>query len=167
MSVLLKDQEFKQQGIKLIYADPPYTDMQYSRYYHLLNVAANYDYPEPTISRGKFTKGLYTEGRNQSDLSKKSTAKKHLEELFSYCNKNKIILALSYAYPKDAARQKIDRYTISIEDLVDTAKRIFGNKRVQIELKEYRHANNRNSSTKEVFEYLILCGQEIENHNMT
>ena len=162
MSVLLKDQEFKQQGIKLIYADPPYTDMQYSRYYHLLNVAANYDYPEPTISRGKFTKGLYTEGRNQSDLSKKSTAKKHLEELFSYCNKNKIILALSYAYPKDAARQKIDRYTISIEDLVDTAKRIFGNKRVQIELKEYRHANNRNSSTKEVFEYLILCGQEIE-----
>lgn len=71
MSALLKNSEFNQQRIKLIYADPPYTDMQYSRYYHLLNVAAKYDYPEPTISRGKFTKGLYTEGRNQSDLSKK------------------------------------------------------------------------------------------------
>lgn len=161
MSSLLKDPKFNQQGIKLIYADPPYTDMQYSRYYHLLNVAAKYDYPEPTISRGAYTKGLYTEGRNQSDLSKKSTAKKRLEELFNYCHKNKITLALSYAYPKNVSNQNTDRYTISIEELVNIAKRIFGNKRVQIELKDYQHANNRNSTTKEVFEYLILCGQEI------
>ncbi|EOL13302.1 DNA methyltransferase [Enterococcus faecalis] len=161
MSALLKNSEFNQQRIKLIYADPPYTDMQYSRYYHLLNVAAKYDYPEPTISRGKFTKGLYTEGRNQSDLSKKSTAKGRLEELFNYCHENGVVLALSYAYPKDESNQKTDRYTVSIEELVDIAKRVFGNKRVQIELKDYQHANNRNSSAKEVFEYLILCGQEV------
>ena len=68
-------------NIKMIYADPPYTDMQYSRYYHLLNVAARYDFPEPTINHGKYTSGLYTEGRNQSDLSKKSTAKNRIEEL--------------------------------------------------------------------------------------
>ena len=48
-------------NIKMIYADPPYTDMQYSRYYHLLNVAARYDFPEPTINHGKYTSGLYTE----------------------------------------------------------------------------------------------------------
>ncbi|WP_199716440.1 DNA methyltransferase [Lactobacillus sp. ESL0225] len=161
ISVLLKDEEFNQQYVKLIYADPPYTDMQYSRYYHLLNVAAKYNYPKPTISRGNFTKGLYTEGRNQSDLSKKSAAKGRLEELFNYCHQNSIVLALSYAYPKDEARQKTDRYTVSIEELVNIAKRVFGNKRVQIEHKDYRHANNRNSSTKEVFEYLILCGQEV------
>lgn len=161
MSTLLKDPEFNQQRIKLIYADPPYTDMQYSRYYHLLNVAAKYDYPKPTILRGQFTKGLYTEGRNQSDLSKKSTAKRGLEELFNYCHKNRVMLVLSYAYPKDESNQKTDRYTVSIEELVDIAKRVFGNKKVQIELKDYQHANNRNSSTKEVFEYLILCGQEI------
>lgn len=70
------------------------------------------------------------------------------------------MLALSYAYPKDESNQKTDRYTVSIEELVDIAKRVFGNKRVQIELKDYQHANNRNSSAKEVFEYLILCGQE-------
>lgn len=161
ISALLKNNEFKQQHIKLIYADPPYTDMQYSRYYHLLNVAAKYNYPKPTISRGKFTKGLYTEGRNQSDLSKKSTAKKRLEELFNYCHKNDIVLALSYAYPKDEIRQNTNRYTVSIEELVNMAKQIFGNKKVQIEHKNYQHANNRNSSTKKVFEYLILCGQEV------
>ncbi|MCL8204154.1 DNA adenine methylase [Ligilactobacillus agilis] len=165
ISTLLKNKNFNQQNIKLIYADPPYTDMQYSRYYHLLNVAAKYNYPKPTILRGTFTKGLYTEGRNQSDLSKKSTAKKRLEELFNYCHENNIILALSYAYPKDKINQKTDRYTISIEELVDMAKNIFGDKKVQIEYTDYRHANNRNHSTKEVFEYLILCGQEIHKSN--
>jgi Adenine-specific DNA methylase len=161
ISELLKNESFIEQPIKLIYADPPYTDMQYSRYYHLLNVVAKYDFPEPTISRGQFTKGLYTEGRNQSELSKKSTAKKRLQELFTYCQNNNIVLALSYAYPKDEINQKTDRYTISIEELVNMAKRTFGNKKVQIEQENYRHANHRNSSTKEVLEYLILCGQEI------
>lgn len=158
---LLSDESFINQGIKLIYADPPYTDMQYSRYYHLLNVAARYDYPDPTVSRGKYTKGLYTEGRKQSELSKKSTAKIVLKKLYKYCFDNNIILALSYAYPKDENLQKTDRYTVSIEELVEMAKTIFGSKKVQIKKTSYQHANNRNSAAKEVYEYLIICGQEI------
>lgn len=160
MSDLLKNDDFNEENVTLIYADPPYTDMQYSRYYHLLNVAAKYNYPAPTISRGQFTKGLYTEGRNQSDLSKRSTAKYRLEELFDYCYKKGIVLALSYAYPKNEANQKTNRYTISIEELVEMANKVFGVKRVHIEKKDYKHANNRNSSTKEVFEYLIICDKE-------
>ncbi len=159
---LLTDNSFNNQPIKLIYADPPYTDMQYSRYYHLLNVAAQYSYPNPTIQHGRYTKGLYTEGRNQSSLSKKSEAKIIIQKLFNYCLKNNIVLALSYAYPKNKENQKTDRYTISIEELVQLAKTTFGNKRVQIEQESYKHANHRNSSTKEVFEYLIICGQEID-----
>ena len=129
---LLNNNSFCNQKIKLIYADPPYTDMQYSRYYHLLNVAAQYNYPNPTIIHGKYTKGLYTEGRNQSKLSKKSTAKDVLQKLFEFCYEHKIILALSYAYPKNKNNQKTDRYTISIEELVNMAKKIFGVKKVQI-----------------------------------
>ncbi|MCW6107997.1 DNA methyltransferase [Clostridium sporogenes] len=159
---LLLDKDFLENNdIKLIYADPPYTDMQYSRYYHLLNVAARYDYPEPTILRGTFTKGLYTEGRNQSELSKKSTAKNRFYDLFTFCKENNILLALSYAYPRDLEKQNVNRYTISIEELVEMAKEIFGAKKVQIEQKEYKHANHRNSFSKEVLEYLIICGQEI------
>ena len=161
LSILLKNKEFNKQEFKLIYADPPYTDMQYSRFYHLLNVAAKYNYPKPTITKGKYTKGLYVEGRNQSDLSKRSTAKCRLKELFEYCKRNNIILALSYAYPKDKFNQKTNRYTVSIEELVDLAKEIFGNKKVQIEVKDYKHANNRNSYSKDVFEYLIFCGKEV------
>lgn len=158
---LLNSESFCKQNIKLIYADPPYTDMQYSRYYHLLNVAAQYNYPYPTINNGSYTKGLYTEGRNQSSLSKKSTAKEVLKQLFEFCKKNQIVLALSYAYPKNQKNQKTDRYTISIEELVNMAKHIFGPKKVQIEQESYKHANHRNSTSKEVYEYLILCGQEI------
>lgn len=158
---LLNNESFQNQNIKLIYADPPYTDMQYSRYYHLLNVAAQYNYPYPTINNGKYTKGLYTEGRNQSNLSKRSTAKEVLKNLFLFCKQNKIILALSYAYPKNLKNQKTDRYTISIEELVNMAKVVFGSKKVQIERESYKHANHRNSNAKEVYEYLILCGQEL------
>lgn len=158
---LVNNESFLRQNIKLIYADPPYTDMQYSRYYHLLNVAAQYNYPEPSIVNGSFTKGLYTEGRNQSDLSKKSTAKEILQKLFNFCHQNNIILALSYAYPKNQTNQKTNRYTVSIEELVNMAKEVFGNKKVQIEQESYEHANHRNSSTKSVYEYLILCGQEL------
>lgn len=71
--------------VGLVYADPPYTDMQYSRYYHLLNVAARYDYPDLTRSRNGYTKGLYTEGRYQSKLSQRSSAGESLERLISFC----------------------------------------------------------------------------------
>lgn len=160
---LLKDPYFNDENIKLIYADPPYTDMQYSRYYHLLNVVTQYDYPNPTINKGKYTKGLYTEGRNQSGLSQKNSAKIILEELFKYCNNKKSLLALSFAYPKNLKTQKTDRYTISIEELVNLAKDVFGPKKVQIERINYKHSNHRNSVAKEVYEYLIICGKEVPN----
>ena len=37
------------QEVGFIYADPPYTDMQYSRYYHLLNTVTLYDYDDISI----------------------------------------------------------------------------------------------------------------------
>lgn len=47
----------------IIYADPPYTNDQYSRYYHLLETALLYDYPS---TEGK---GLYRNGRFRSSFS--------------------------------------------------------------------------------------------------
>ena len=60
--------------------------MQYSRYYHLLNVAAKYEYPELTVTKNGYTKGLYTEGRYQSKLSQRSSAKQSLENLINFCS---------------------------------------------------------------------------------
>lgn len=155
-NVLLNRDCIKQVG--LIYADPPYTDMQYSRYYHLLNVAARYNFPEPSIVQGKYTTGLYTEGRYQSKLSQRNSAKSQMERLISFCAQNNINLAISFAYPQDTENQATDRYVMSIDDIVCAAKQFFPIDKIRIVTQSYNHANQRNSTQKKVLEYLILCG---------
>lgn len=147
-------------NIGLVYADPPYTDMQYSRYYHLLNVAAKYEYPKLTTTKNGYTKGLYTEGRYQSKLSQRSSAKQSLEDLISFCAQNNTNLAISYAYPQDREKQATDRYTISIDELIKLAQKHYTKARVNVVTQNYNHANHRNSEQKKVLEYLILCGDK-------
>lgn len=146
---------------KVVYADPPYTDMQYSRYYHLLNVAAQYNYPDLTIIGGKYTKGLYTEGRNQSILSQKGKAKSGLQYMIEKTKIMNKTLMISYAYPENKLTQKIDRYTISIEELIDLVQSSYGSDKTHVYKKQYTHANNRNSIRKKVYEYLIVGGDRV------
>ncbi len=155
---LLDEKVFSNVG--LVYADPPYTDMQYSRYYHLLNVAARYDYPPLTVTKNGYTKGLYTEGRYQSKLSQHSSARQSLENLIRFCAGTDTNLAISYAYPQDRKMQATDRYTISIDELVKLAQKYYTNARVNVVTQNYNHANHRNSEQKKVLEYLILCGDK-------
>jgi adenine-specific DNA-methyltransferase len=55
-----------QQGEIAIYADPPYSRAQYSRYYHVLETLILYDYPEVT------GKGRYRTDRINTDFSRKA-----------------------------------------------------------------------------------------------
>ncbi|MCM1191941.1 MAG: DNA adenine methylase [Butyrivibrio sp.] len=155
---LLDEKIFSNVG--LVYADPPYTDMQYSRYYHLLNVAAKYEYPALTITKSGYTKGLYTEGRYQSKLSQRSSARQSLENLIDFCSHTHTNLAISYAYPQNREKQATDRYTISIDELVELAQKYYTSARVNVVTQKYNHANHRNSEPKKVIEYLILCGDK-------
>ena len=129
-------------NVGLVYADPPYTDMQYSRYYHLLNVAAKYEYPELTVTKNGYTKGLYTEGRYQSKLSQRSSAKQSLENLINFCSHNNTNLAISYAYPQDREKQATDRYTVSIDELIELAQKHYTSARVNVVTQRYNHANH-------------------------
>lgn len=155
---LLDEKLFSDVG--LVYADPPYTDMQYSRYYHLLNVAAKYEYPSLTVTKNGYTRGLYTEGRYQSKLSQRGSARQSLETLISFCARTHTNLAISYAYPQDTETQATDRYTISINELVELAQQYYQKARVNVVTQNYNHANHRNSTQKKVLEYLILCGDK-------
>lgn len=142
--------------IGFIYADPPYTDMQYSRYYHLLNTVVLYDYPKISLTRGAISTGLYREGRFQSDLSKKSKASNQVNELFRVCKENNINIGFSYAYPQDPINQPTNRYTMDITKIIEIAQFYYGKKNVKVEEENYEHTNNRNKSNKKVIEYLIL-----------
>lgn len=153
---LIKQDDIKN-NVSFIYADPPYTDMQYSRYYHLLNIVAKYDYPAPTKNSGKYTKGLYTENRYKSKLSAKSTCLNTFNNLISFSKAYNKNLAISFAYPADITKQKTDRYVMSIDDIKTTCSKEFGTKNVEIATLNYSHSNNRNKTPKKVIEYLVLC----------
>ncbi|MEK5391471.1 DNA adenine methylase [Margalitia sp. FSL K6-0131] len=142
-------------NVGFIYADPPYTDMQYSRYFHLLNTLVYYDYPEMSIYRGKLSKGLYTENRYQSPLSQKSQALNYQIQFFEFCKQHKIGLGFSFAYPADIISQQTNRYVLNIFELIDQGKKIFG-KNFEYFTQDYSHSNNRNSSSKKVLEYLLI-----------
>lgn len=141
--------------VGFIYADPPYTDMQYSRYFHLLNTLIEYDYPKMSLYRGKLSKGLYVENRYQSPLSQKSKALNYHKMLFDFCKSRKIGLSFSFAYPKDPNNQPTDRYVLNIFDLIQYGKDIFG-ENFRYFTQDYEHSNNRNSNSKKVLEYLLV-----------
>ena len=61
----------------VIYADPPYTGDQYSRYYHLLETLLDYDYPDLS------GKGQYRPDRFVSDFSKKTKVAAAFDTLVS------------------------------------------------------------------------------------
>jgi adenine-specific DNA methylase len=153
---ILKLDEIKNE-VGLIYADPPYTDMQYSRYYHLLNSVALYDYDDISLYRGNLSKGLYRSQRFQSPLSQRSKAEQGIDDIFQFCRINSINLALSYAYPRDRETQAFDRYTMDIDTIINIAEKTFGKGNCNVLTEEYEHSNNRNKQTKKVLEYLIVC----------
>lgn len=140
--------------VSLIYADPPYTDMQYSRYFHLLNTITDYSYPEMTKKNGALTTGLYPNNRYQSLLSNHGSAFEKLTLLMKKSSENDISLCFSYAYPVDTKKQATDRYTVSIDDLISEMKKYY--KHVEVNKENFEHCNNRNSEHKRVFEYLII-----------
>lgn len=149
-----------QDNVSLIYADPPYTDMQYSRYYHLLNTVTRYDYPSLTVKGGTYTKGLYTDNRYQSKLSTKKECLTTFSELIDFSKAYKKDLVVSFAYPVDTERQKTDRYVMGIDDLICKCSSVFGFNKTEVVTQNYVHSNNRNSIPKKVNEYLILCNSK-------
>lgn len=74
----------------LVYADPPYTDDQYSRYYHIWETLTLYDYP---ASAGA---GRYRPDRFQTPFSKKTTVKWAMHKLVVLCQSLGSDLVMSY-----------------------------------------------------------------------
>lgn len=74
----------------VIYADPPYTSDQYSRYYHVLENAVLYDYPKVS------GKGQYRPDRFTSGFSLKAGVDNSFKELVSAAAKLPSVFILSY-----------------------------------------------------------------------
>jgi adenine-specific DNA-methyltransferase len=88
-SSLLSDIE-NGSDVGVVYADPPYTADQYSRYYHLYETAILYDYP---IASGR---GLYRDGRAVSKFCHSRKIRSGIERLVARTSKTGADLILSY-----------------------------------------------------------------------
>jgi len=83
----------------VMYADPPYFKEHYSRYYHVLDTFARYDYPELTYNSRlkRVTVGRYRKERYASPFGLKAKAPGAFQELFRFAHMRGFKLALSYA----------------------------------------------------------------------
>ena len=88
----------------LVYADPPYCFVHYSRFYHVLETLVRYDYPEV-----KF-KGRYRTDRYQSDYCIKTEVSDAFKEMFRGIRNKHCDLILSYT--------NSETNTILFEDLL-------------------------------------------------
>ncbi len=89
--------------ISVIYADPPYTAQQYSRFYHIPEVVRYYKYPMLQQHRGHITQGLYPDGKFKSDFCSKTKAKDAFRALFELVKKEQCSFILSYSESKKEA----------------------------------------------------------------
>ena len=74
----------------VIYADPPYSRAQYSRYYHVLETLVLYDYPAAT------GKGRYRHARFETDFSRKARVVDAMNEFVEAAAHTGASLYLSY-----------------------------------------------------------------------
>ncbi len=100
-SKLLNSPEIK--GTNLIYADPPYSFVHYSRFYHAIESLVKYDYDIPSF------KGRYRSDRHQSLFCQKTNVTDAFKSLFKGAKNNNSHVLLSYS----------DAGMISLDEIID------------------------------------------------
>lgn len=128
----------------LVYADPPYTFVHYSRFYHALETLVRYDYPNLLF------KGRYRTDRHQSPFCKRTEVVEAFESLFKKVRLKNSKLLLSYS----------NTGMISLKRIINIANETLGkNYSVFTKAFDYKHSTMGRSEDKsrEVQEYLIIA----------
>lgn len=140
----------------LIYADPPYTAQQYSRFYHVLETLATYQVPRLQLVRGGVTRGVYGEDRFKSQFCSRTTAPNAFRELIDIAHSSGATLAVSYSINRSGAG---NARMISLEGLLELCQSRY--RRVEAQTLEhvYRQFNSRTNSRADRSdpELLIVC----------
>ncbi|MFI5163274.1 MAG: DNA adenine methylase [Sphingobacteriales bacterium] len=127
----------------IVYADPPYQSVHYSRFYHALETLVRYDYPKV------LHKGRYRDDRHQSPFCKKTTVKKAFKLLFEAIKEKNAHLVLSYS----------DTGMIELAEIKIIANHIFKNDyKFKLLEKDHIHSTMGRSDERqqEVKEYILL-----------
>ncbi|TVZ16400.1 DNA adenine methylase [Maribacter sp. MAR_2009_72] len=151
--------------IDLIYADPPYTAQQYSRFYHIPEILIEYKIPELQIHRDKVTTGLYPSDKFKSRFCSMVKAPEAFSDLFKLTKNTESTLLLSYS--KSLSEDNGNKRMITIDQLEKLKDEIIPNYQMQIvelDLK-YKQLNNHDSINQKTdsIEVLIVFSKDIIN----
>lgn len=128
----------------LIYADPPYAFVHYSRFYHALETLVKYDYPKVNF------KGRYRDDRHQSPFCKRTEVERAFRELFEKVAIKNSKLVLSYS----------NTGMITLDSIITLAKKSFGTGyKIYTREIDYNHSTMGRSDEKNkiVKEILIIA----------
>lgn len=134
----------------VIYADPPYAFVHYSRFYHAMETIVKYDYPTIQVKGDQVVKGRYRDDRHQSPFCIKTQVRNAFSSLFDGVKDSKSDLLLSYS----------NTGMIDIDDLIDLAGATFGsNYTVSFENINHDHKTmgRRGDHSRQVQESLIIA----------
>lgn len=153
-------------AIDLIYADPPYTAQQYSRFYHIPEMLIDYKIPELQIHLGKITKGIYPENKFKSRFCSVSKAPDAFIDLFNLTKKTDSTLVLSYSESKSGKTG--NQRMITLDRLKSLKEKVIPNynmRIIELDLK-YKQQNNqdlinKNSEDSEVLIVFSKVGNTI------
>jgi adenine-specific DNA-methyltransferase len=83
--------------VAVVYADPPYTAQQYSRFYHVPESITTGRVPRLQIHRGHITSGLYPADRFKSRFCSKTDSCRAFRDLFAFTKDLNVPIVISYA----------------------------------------------------------------------
>jgi hypothetical protein len=147
-------------GIDLVYFDPPYTADNYSRFYHVLEVIARYDYPRlQRDPHGKVVRGRYPilQSRFQSGFCRKTRVEDEFRRVIAATAGSRAGLIISYAAPTGLLiKQYAKRFPGSdpVERLEALCREYFGD----VETRRLRMLHSgQGDSNLSVDELLVIC----------
>lgn len=110
----------------IVYADPPYSAVHYSRFYHVIETLVRYDHPHLEY------KGRYRNDRYQSPFDKRKEVANAFELLFKAVDERKSHLILSYS----------DNGLVKYNELLEIGEHTIGN-HYEISLKEKNYTHSK------------------------
>ena len=138
----------------LVYADPPYTAQQYSRFYHVLEVMEDGIIPHLQTDRDhEITRGIYPEGRFASRFCSKRLAPRAFADLLHFASTHARIFALSYS---QSMSEKSGNYRVISLDELRSICEPYGDVDVIEVGHSYRRFNSANANSDHR-EFLIVC----------
>ena len=137
-----------------VYADPPYTAQQYSRFYHLLESFVSPGQFRLMHNDGEATKGLIppAEDRFQSNFSARTTVREGFSDLISLSERCQANLAVSYS----TSREKNKRM-VSLPDLKDILRKKFYVEEHSLDHDGYRQFNIDAAGVGDSQDILLVC----------